>query len=352
MKGALDRVRCVMAYQKPDHAPLFDLLPNDAVLCHFNGGVPIETGDDRSGIAALVAATDSSRFSYFSPMRERPETLPDGRVRQYERWTIWTPPKVFSSSEEYRQIKQGELAARNMQAQARHDTASDSFYLRHRDLRTLFGNDYYLLLYAPSPGLMGLYMEAGLEAFSYYLSDAEDVIDAQLESNAAHACRWAEGLPADDPFEAVFIGEDIAFKSGPMFSPRWLRAHYFPHLKRVVSAFHARCKKVVFHSDGNLNPVMDDLVAAGIDGLNPIEVQAGMDLADLHKRYPALIYFGGIDVSHLLPFGKPQEVQDAVVKAIEDTGGQILIGSSTEVINQVPLANFLAMRRAAMNYTF
>jgi hypothetical protein len=97
---------------------------------------------------------------------------------------------------------------------------------------------------------------------------------------------------------------------------------------------------------------MDDLVAAGIDGLNPIEVQAGMDLADLHTRYPALIFFGGIDVSHLLPFGKPQEVQDAVVKAIEDTEGQILIGSSTEVINQVPLENFLAMREAAMNYNF
>lgn len=352
MKGSLERVQQVMALEKPDHAPLFDLLPNDAILRHFNNGRPVEAGDERSGIRAIVAATDSSRFSYFSPMQARSETLPDGRVCQYERWTIWTPPKVFSSAEEYRQIKQRELTAQHKQANVRYDTANDSGYLRHRDLRSLFGNDYYLLLYAPAPGLMGLYMEVGLEAFSYYLSDAEDAIDAQLESNTEHACKWAEGLPADDPFDAVFIGEDMAFKSGPMFSPRWLREHYFPRLKRVASTFHARRKKVVFHSDGNLNPIMNDLVAAGIDGLNPIEVQAGMDLADLHKRYPALIFFGGIDVSQLLPFGKPQEVQDAVVKAIEDTEGQILIGSSTEVINQVPLENFLAMRKAAINYNF
>lgn len=352
MNGSLERVRRVMAHQKPDHAPLFDLLPNDAVLRHFNGGVPVKIGDDRSGISAIAAATDGTRFSYFSPMQERSETLPDGRVCQYERWTVWTPPKVFSSAEEYRQVKQGELTARHKQANDCHDTANDSGYLQQHDLRSLFGKDYYLLLYACSPGLMGLYREVGLEAFSYYLSDAEDAIDGQLELNTDIACRWVSGLPNDDPFDAVFIGEDIAFKSGPMFNPRWLAEHYFPRLKRVISAFHARRKKIVFHSDGNLNPIMDDLVAAGIDGLNPIEVQAGMVLADLHKRYPSLIFFGGIDVSHLLPFGKPREIKDAVVKAIEDTEGQILIGSSTEIINQVPLENFLAMREAAMNYVF
>jgi len=352
MKNSLERVRRIMAHQKPDHAPLFDLLPNDAVLRHFNGDVAVEIGDDRSGISAIVAATDGSRHSRFSPMQERSETLSDGRVCQYERWTTWTPPRIFSSVEEYRQVKQGELTARHKQANDCHDTANDRGYRQCRDLHSLFGNDYYLLLSGPHSCLMGLYTEVGLEAFSYYLCDAEDVIDEQLESSTDLACRWVAGLPDDDPFDAVFIGDDIAFKSGPMFSPRWLAEHYFPRLKRVISAFHARRKKIIFHSDGNLNPIMDDLVAAGIDGLNPIEIQAGMVLADLHKRYPSLVFFGGIDVSHLLPFGKPREIKDAVVKAIEDAEGQILVGSSTEVSNQVPLENFLAMRAAAMNYVF
>jgi hypothetical protein len=108
----------------------------------------------------------------------------------------------------------------------------------------------------------------------------------------------------------------------------------------------------MFHSDGNLNAIMDGLVGAGIDALNPIEICAGMDLADLHRRYPKLVYAGGIDVSHLLPFGTSQQVRDAVVKAIEDTEGQILVGSSTEVFDIVPLENFLAMRETAMAYRF
>lgn len=353
MKGSLKRVRCVMAHQKPpDHVPLFDLLPNDAVLRHFNGGIPVKTGDDRSGIAALAAATDATRRSYFSPMRERTETTPDGRVSQYERWTIWTSPRVFASAKEYRQVKQRELAEQERKMIKGFDTTNDNWYRQQCDLRRLFGSDYYLILYAPSPGLMELYSEVGLETFSYYLYDAEDVVVRQLESNTEIARRWAKGLPDDDPFETVFIGEDIAFKSGPMFSPHWLRTHYFPRLEKVIGAFHARGKKVVFHSDGNLNPIMDDLAAAGIDGLNPIEIQAGMDLSDLHRRYPSLIFLGGIDVSRLLPFGKPQEINDAVVKAIEDTEGKILIGSSTEVFNEVPLENFMAMRAAAINYAF
>ena len=135
-----------------------------------------------------------------------------------------------------------------------------------------------------------------------------------------------------------------------MVQVSWLQRYYFPALKRVCDALHARGKKAMFHSDGNLNLIMDGLVEAGIDVLNPIEVCAGMDLADLHRRYPALVYAGGIDVSHLLPFATPVQVREAVVKAIDDTEGQILVGSSTEVFNIVPLNSFLAMREAAMGY--
>jgi len=350
MKGSLERVRRVMALEKPDHAPLFDLLPNDAVLRHFNNDRPVKVGDDRSGIRAIVAATDSSRASYFSPMAERHEVLADGRERIYERWTIWTAPRVFASSQEFEDVKRRELTDRRHRMSERTVLSDDQDYVRQREHYRRFGEDYYYLLYAPHPGLMSIYGEVGLEAFSYYLADCESIIIDQLDMNTEDACRWAAAIPADDPFHAVFIGDDIAFKNGPMVNPRWLEQHYFPCLRRVIQAIHARGKKVIFHSDGNLNPIMSQLVAAGIDALNPIEIMAGMDLKDLHGRYPKLVFAGGIDVSHLLPFGTPQQVKDAVVKAIEDTEGQILVGSSTEVTNMVSLKNFLAMREAAMGY--
>jgi uroporphyrinogen decarboxylase len=105
---------------------------------------------------------------------------------------------------------------------------------------------------------------------------------------------------------------------------------------------------VLFHSDGNLNPILGDLVDAGIDGLNPIETLAGMDVPDIHRRYPHLFLCGGIDVSQLLPHGTPQHVREAVRRAIDGAGGRLMVGSSTELNNEVPLENYLALRETVL----
>ena len=176
------------------------------------------------------------------------------------------------------------------------------------------------------------------------------MIDRQLEHHAVRSALWVEHLPEEHGIEAVFSGDDIAYKGGPLLRPSWFAEHYMPRLARVIDAYHRRGIKVNFHSDGNLMPIMDGLVEAGIDMLNPIETAAGMDIAELHRRYPKLVFAGGIDVSALLPYGTPDEVRDTTVKAIEDSEGQIMIGSSTELQYTVPLENFLAMRQATLDY--
>lgn len=352
MQGSRERVRNVFNHQTPDRPPLFDLIANDDVLRHFNNDTPVEVGDDAAAIRALTAASDGTRYTYFSPMAERTEQIDHGREQKFERWSIWTSNRTFSGSEEYRTVKTRELDNLEKKLCDPFHMEDDRLYRKERENLSYFGDDYNYVFHAPSTGFMGIYGEVGLEAFSYYLVDCPDVIIRQLELNTAHACRWAGLLQPDDPFDAVFLSEDIAFKTGPMVRPAWLEEHYFPRLARVVGALHAAGKKVMFHSDGNLNLIMDGLVEAEIDILNPIEIAAGMDLADLHRRYPKLIYAGGIDASHLLPHGSKQDIADAVRKAVDDTVGQILVGSSTEVFNVVPLANYLAMRDAAMQYRF
>ena len=352
MKDSRNRVRRLLAGEKPDRPPLFDLFANDAVYRYFNGGCPVEIDDEQAGIAALSKAVDASRYGLFCPLAERTITLPDGRIQKCERWTCWTGRRAFASVDEYRRVKKTELSGPSCGCSGGTVPPDDLSYHQQRRWNASFGDDFCFLLFAPSPELMVIHTEIGLETFSFYLYDAEDCIIDQLERNTANACRWARALPDDDPFECVFIGEDIAFKGGPMINPAWLRKHYFPRLARVIAAFHETGRRVMFHSDGNLNLIMDDLVEAGIDVLNPIEIQAGMDLADLHRRYPRLFFAGGIDVSRLLPRGKPQEVRDAVVKAVDDTEGRILIGSCTEVGNDIPLDNFLAMRDAAIDYRY
>ena len=60
----------------------------------------------------------------------------------------------------------------------------------------------------------------------------------------------------------------------------------------------------IFHSDGNLNPILDELVNAGIKGLNPIDPLGEMDIAKIKEKYgDKLILIGNVDCSNLLPFG-------------------------------------------------
>ncbi len=281
------------------------------------------------------------------------EELDNGRIKKTQRWTVWTSHREFSSSDEYRSVKTKELDEKINELENTSDTELDlAFYWSQRGIQKVLGNDYYFALYGPSVGFMHAHDEIGLEAFSYYLFDCEDVILKLMDYETDFSCRWAKALPKDDTFDAIFIGEDMAYKTGPMVNPKWLKKHFFPRLKRVVDAYHVIGKKVIFHSDGDLNSIMDDIVETGIDALNPIEIMAGMDIADLHKRYPKLVFAGGIDVVGVLNNGSVQKIKDTVVKAIEDSEGQILVGSSTEISSNIALENFLALREAAMNYKF
>lgn len=347
MHKSLERVRTVINGGLPDRPPLYDLLRNDAVLNHFTGKKLTLENREEVVYGAYESAIDATRPLVRLPEAERTITLEDGRQQRYFRWTIWTQEKRYADSAAYAAIKRAELDAHDPAWNAERQAGMDATLAKIADDRRRLGEVFYFPG-IPGPGLQGIFGEIGLEAFSYYLADCPDIVGELLERNTIRAIAWIEHLPPDHGIEAGMLGDDMAFKTGPLLRPAWMRKHYFPRLARVIAAHHARGIKVLFHSDGNLNPVLGDLADAGIDGLNPIEVLAGMDIADIHRRYPHLFLCGGIDVSQLLPLGTPQQVRDAVRSAIEAAEGRLMVGSSTELNNEVPLANYLALRETVL----
>ena len=287
---------------------------------------------------------DATRPDVRAPQPETEVTLPDGRKEKRRRWTVWRDPMVFDSERTYGRYLEDTYRAedpKQIKANAR------AIIQRHRTLTEALG-DVFLFWNVAKPGLMTLYGEVGLEAFSYYLHDCPELISHALEAGTVNAIRMFEEVhmqtkasPAAP--EVYFIGEDIAYKGGCMFSPSFMRSEFYPRLSRIADIIHETGKKLCFHSDGNLMDCLDDLVACGVDILNPIEVAAGMDIAEIHRQHPSLKMTGGIDVSTLLPFGTPEEVEQAAFRAIRDAGGQIMIGSSTEMHHGVPLENVLAL---------
>jgi len=350
MEGSLERVRAVLHGDVPDRAPLFDLLRNDAVINHFTGQtLTVENAPDvvHRAYAPAIDATRSVRL----PDAEGTVALDDGRGQRVYRWTTWTEHVRYESSAAYAAAKRRWIDGYDPAWTDADQQAIDDYLASARQMQAKLGECFWMPG-GGSPGFMGIMGEVGLEAFSYYVVDCPETIGQQMEVFTLMAVRWASHLPDDHGIEAVMLGDDICYHSGPFLSPRWFDEHYLPRLARILDVYHAKNIKVMFHTDGNAMPILSGLVEAGIDGLNPIEVNAHMDVGEIHRRHPRLFMCGGIDVSYLLPFGTPQQVADATKKALDDAEGRIMIGSSTELNNDVPLANFLAMRQTVLDNPF
>lgn len=150
--------------------------------------------------------------------------------------------------------------------------------------------------------------------------------------------------------EVIVLGDDYAHNYGPFMSPDHFREFVLPRLRRMVEMIRNEGAFCIKHSDGNLYPILDDIVSTGCHGLNPIEPLAGMDLATVKRLVgDRVCLVGNIDCGHLLPHGTPEQVEQAVIQAISDAGagGGFILSSSNSIHSSVNPANFAAMIRAA-----
>jgi uroporphyrinogen decarboxylase len=111
--------------------------------------------------------------------------------------------------------------------------------------------------------------------------------------------------------------------------------------------------KYIKHSDGNLWPLLDMIVNAGIDGLHPIDPNAGMNIYEVKERYgDRICVIGNVDCQYTLCDGTKEEVTEEVRRLITRLarGGGYMIASSNSIHNGVDPQNFLTMIEAARKY--
>jgi uroporphyrinogen decarboxylase len=177
---------------------------------------------------------------------------------------------------------------------------------------------------------------------------AHRLLDKVLEVNIRVA-RRAVRAGAD----IVMLGDDYAGNQGPIFSPLVFKEFILPRLEKMVDVVHEEGGKVVKHSDGNLWPILDMIVNAGIDGIHPLEPVAGMDIGEVKKKYGNRVcVLGNIDCSHLLPNGTESEVKAAVKECMRKAsfGGGHIICSSNSIHSSVNPRNYLAMIQAVRDF--
>ncbi len=146
----------------------------------------------------------------------------------------------------------------------------------------------------------------------------------------------------------VYTGDDFAYNKGPLMSPKHFRELFYPGLKRVVQGFKELGLYVIKHTDGNIWPIIDMIIDSGIDCLDPIDPQAGMDLGEVKAKYGHRVALkGNVDCAHLLSFGTEDEVIEATKTALKKgkPGGGFILSSSNSIHSSVKPENYAAMLR-------
>ena len=130
-----------------------------------------------------------------------------------------------------------------------------------------------------------------------------------------------------------------------MFSPRAFETVLLPAYRRMIAAYRgAGARYVLLHSDGDIRPLLDMLVDAGIDGLNPLERRAGMAIEEIRKLFPRLILVGGMCNTDTLVNGPARRVREEALRIVEmGRDGGVIIGTHS-VSPEIPLEHFAAYR--------
>ncbi len=193
---------------------------------------------------------------------------------------------------------------------------------------------------------------ADLDKLLLYFADdpgfAHELMDIVLEANIA-VVRRAIRCGAD----LVFLGDDYAHNFAPMMSPAHFREFILPRLKKMIDVVHEEGAFCIKHSDGNLWPILDMIIDAGPDAINPLEPVAGMDIKRVKEQYgERACLIGNIDCGELLSHGSAAEVEQAVRRCIADAGvgGGFILSSSNSIHSSVDPQNYLAMVQAGHKY--
>lgn len=144
---------------------------------------------------------------------------------------------------------------------------------------------------------------------------------------------------------AIWLGDDMGFKTGPMISPEHLRTYVFPWHRRIAEAAHAVGKPLLLHACGNLEVVMDDLIdTVGIDAKHSFE-DVIEPVTSFKRRYQDRIaVLGGLDVDFLAR-RTPDEIRRHTREVLESCapGGGYALGTGNSVTNYMPVENYVAM---------
>jgi uroporphyrinogen decarboxylase len=201
-------------------------------------------------------------------------------------------------------------------------------------------------------GFFKIYLLVGFDNYMDYIYEYPDELKILMDRLAdlqIDIAREAIKRGAD----CIWLANDYAFNQGPFISPKVLWEFDFQYVKRIVDAVHKMGVPCVLHSCGKQEKTLDMIVELGVDALHAMQPSADNDIRKIKQRYGRnLTLIGNVDISRLMPFGTPWEVDQNIREMIRDVGkgGGFILTTCNGIMEDVPVENAITMHLACEKY--
>ncbi|MCL5096480.1 MAG: hypothetical protein M1608_02890 [Candidatus Omnitrophica bacterium] len=222
-----------------------------------------------------------------------------------------------------------------------------------RQLIAQYGGEYGIMGGAACTLFELAWYLRGMQQVLMDLVHEKDFMNAYLD----HLMRWiqvAGSKLVELGVDIIWIGDDFGIQDRMLMSPQLFREFFKPRYAKLFSEWKYLNPevKIAFHSDGNIYPIIGDLIEVGLDILNPVQPKA-MDPARVKRDFGKhLTLWGTVDIQEVLPFGTPEDVANEVKLRLQTAGrgGGLIIAPAHNVQPEVPIRNILAFYETAKKW--
>jgi len=215
-------------------------------------------------------------------------------------------------------------------------------------IRDLSSDEYMIM--AHGDPTFGIPSGATMMEFSFWLHDkpqeAKDQAQRNVEGTAAQCQRMMDG-----GIDGFILCADYAFNDGPFLSPAMFAEFVTPYLAQLISEQRKMGAYTIKHTDGDIMPIIDQLVDAAPHALHSLDPMAGVDIKHVKEVYGDRVALcGNVHCAHLQT-GTPEQIRESAEYCMKwgKPGGGYIFCTSNCVFRGMPIESYYMIHEVWMN---
>jgi uroporphyrinogen decarboxylase len=349
-----ERILKALRREQPDRVPIHDGLWAETIRQWQKQGLPVEipVGDYFGYEMVSIGVDQSPMFEVRTLHKDYEyvtETTPYGGVRKNFRTYTSTPEIVawaIKSKADWQHIKPRH-SPDFIPDYARVDWIS--LRQRYQQARS----EGKCIAFSAVTGYDQLQRYVKSEELLMLMLDDPDWFRDMVQTSAELIIRLAKLIiEAGYQPDVAFLYNDMAYRNGPLFSPKLYRECIFEWDKLLCDFFHSYNMPVIYHTDGDIHLLISPLIEAGVDCLQPLEAKANMDVRELKQQYgDRLAFMGNID-TRKMAHPDPAVIEEEIRTKLESAkvGGGYIYHSDHSVPPTVSFEQYCRVLELVRQY--